>query len=88
MRPATSLDLEVGPVLFDGHLRKILQDGIDKGRWTLEDLDTPGRHTVDCCQGANYRNPLRDNTQPAQTAQPVQPVQPDPGYDPAAEFPF
>jgi hypothetical protein len=72
-------------VLFDGQLRKLLQDGIDKGRWTLQDLDSPGRHTVECCQAAHYRNPLRDNPEPVQ---PVQPVQPDPGYDPAAEFPF
>lgn len=66
-------------------LVKLLRDGIDKGRWTLQDLDSPGRHTVECCQAAHYRNPLRDNPEPVQ---PVQPVQPDPGYDPAAEFPF
>lgn len=72
-------------MLFDGQLRKLLQDGIDKGRWTLQDLDSPGRHTVECCQAAHYRNPLRDNPEPVQ---PVQPVQTDPGYDPAAEFPF
>lgn len=73
----------MAPVLFDGQLRKILQDGIDKGLWTLEDLDRPGPHTVDACQGGHYRNPLRDNAQPVQ---PVQTQRPD--FDPSAEFPF
>ena len=53
-------------------LPKLLQDGIDKGRWTLEDLDKPSpsfliaqqdsMHPKSLCQGKfpSYWNPLRE----------------------------
>jgi len=71
-------------VLFDGQLLKILRDGIDKGRWTLEDLDSPGPHTIANCQGAHYRNPLRDPP-PVEAVQVSDPrdFTPNPGSTPA-----
>ena len=41
---------------------KTLRDGIAKGYWTLEDLDTPPPG----CISKNYRNLLRDEPKAAQ----------------------
>ena len=70
-------------------LPKLLQDGIDKGRWTLQDLDTPSpsfliaqqdsMHPKSLCKGKfpTYWNPLRAPTQ-------QQPPS-DPAADPVPE---
>ena len=51
-------------------VRQQLLDGIRKGYWTLEDLDTPPPGFIG--DPANYRNLLRDRSQPHPEA--VQPT--------------
>lgn len=75
--------------------RLLLRRMVAKGYVTIEQLDHPSPGWAENAkrfrlhhpnyQQHEYRNPLRDDPEPVQ---PVQPVQPDPGYDPAAEFPF
>lgn len=61
--------------------KRLLQRLVEAGRCTIENLDAPPpNHT----NPSAYRNLLRDGD----SVQTAQPVQPDPGYDPAAEFPF
>lgn len=62
--------------------KQLLQRLLEAGRCTIEELDPPSPGHMN---PTAYRNLLRDNPEPVQTAQPVQT---DPGYDPAAEFPF
>jgi hypothetical protein len=69
-------------------LRAILLRGVERGLWTVEQLDRPSQGWIDNTrvsskafrngyQGIAYRNPLRD-----------QPAQALPDYDETAEFPF
>jgi hypothetical protein len=78
-------------------LRAILRRGVERGLWTVEDLDRPTQGWIDNTrvsskafkngyQGIVYINPLRDQPNQPQPAQPVQNQQAD--YDPTAEFPF
>lgn len=83
--------------------RLLLRRMVAKGYVTIEQLDHPSPGWAENAKRFRlhhpnyrqheYRNPLRDDDQdvpppPPTTAQPAQPVQTDPGYDPAAEFPF
>lgn len=61
--------------------RELLQRLVEAGRCTIEQLDAPPPGHIN---PSTYRNLLRDG----ESVQTAQPVQPDPGYDPAAEFPF
>lgn len=66
------MDRSQGPRrLLDTTLLLQLRNGIEKGLWTLEDLDQPSpgwisntrvdrRHFPNGYQGIEYRNPLRD----------------------------
>jgi hypothetical protein len=78
-------------------LRAILRRGVERGLWTVEQLDHPSpgwlSNTRVCpelfpngYQGIVYRNPIRDEPAQVQPLQPVQKQQPD--YDESAEFPF
>jgi hypothetical protein len=78
-------------------LRAILRRGVERGLWTVEQLDRPSpgwlSNTRVCpelfsngYQGIAYRNPLRDEPAQEQPVQNVQKRQPD--YDESAEFPF
>ena len=78
-------------------LRAILLRGVERGLWTVEQLDRPSPGWIDNTrvsskafrngyQGIAYRNPLRDQPNQPQPVQPVQNQQTD--YDEAAEFPF
>jgi hypothetical protein len=69
-------------------LQSILHRGVERGLWTVEQLDRPSQGWIDNTrvsskafrngyQGIAYHNPLRG-----------QPAQPLPDFDPAAEFPF
>ncbi|WP_438983873.1 hypothetical protein [Vulcanococcus sp.] len=77
-------------------LRAILKRGVDRGLWTVEQLDRPSpgwrantrvdtRLFPNGYQGIAYRNPLRDEPSQVQDAQPATPP---PDYDTTAEFPF
>jgi len=78
-------------------LQAILSRGVERGLWTVEQLDRPSQGWIDNTrvssrafkngyQGIAYRNPLRDQPNQPQPVQPVQNQQTD--YDDAAEFPF
>ena len=72
-------------------LIKLLQDGIDKGWWTLEDLDHPSEMFLENLMASNhpkslckdkfpqYTNPLRDSSQKEPSPDPA----PDTGTDDA-----
>jgi hypothetical protein len=78
-------------------LRAILRRGVERGLWTVEQLDRPSQGWIDNTrvsakafrngyQGIAYRNPLRG--QPSQT-KPVEPVHNTQfDNDTTAEFPF
>jgi hypothetical protein len=78
-------------------LKAILSRGVERGLWTVEQLDRPSQGWIDNTrvsskafkngyQGIAYRNPLRHQPNQPQPVQPVQNQQTD--YDDAAEFPF
>ena len=72
-------------------VRLTLRQGIAKGYWTMEQLDSPSQGWIENAarfrkhypnyQQHQYRNPLRDQAQPTQP-------QPAPDFNPSAEFPF
>jgi hypothetical protein len=78
-------------------LRAILRRGLERGLWTVDQLDRPSpgwlSNTRVCPElfpngyrGIAYSNPLRDEPEQAQVKQPIKNQQPE--YDENAEFPF
>jgi len=76
-------------------VRLTLRQGIAKGYWTMEQLDSPSPGWIENAkrfrvhhpkyQQHEYRNPLRDEPSQVQNTQPVAIGQ---DYDTTSEFPF